>query len=636
MKKRRIMLAVYVMCLLLTACQNVPEEKEPVPVEATVTATSTPTFTPTPEPTATSTPTPTATATPTPEPTATATPTPTAMPVPTEVPVQKTEDTYKKGTLTENGFESEWMNLRFTPQYGMLLQTQEEVDEYIRKNAGLDADAAIDYSALSKIKEMHAYYATGTNLSVSVEKLTGLGLKITEESYIQLTIAQLRNLERVKELRIEDSYYDLEIGGEKYTGISIKVDYGKGEFLCQELIVRKKENRLITIAISYREVMEEEALNLLLAFGSYDSEPVVLPSPTPVPSTYEAGTLTENSFESEWLDLRFTATEEVKMYTREEAAQLLPVGAIVMFEDGLSEEELEAATDNLVIEMRACHESGANVLVQTDRIADGYAQNFSVEEFARSMINVLKNAANATYTIDEELFTVELCGESYVAFSAKAELGNGYVAYQEQLFRKKENRIISIVITYEKETMKDAQYLVTLFGTYDSEPTVVPKEIPTETENAFHAGVVTAEGYENEWLNLRITLPEQVTMVDTRTENGITLELLWEDGVPIVQFMIYDAEGKSEEAHLEDIKESILLLGEMQDMSYTFDEVSFIEIGGMEYLNLFMTAEMADDIVVGQNYCCRVQDDYMVSIIFTYADGYDEELREAVNAFSTY
>lgn len=630
MKKQFVLLMGCLIMALLVACGGGESKETPTPTSKTE-------ATATPEPTATATPEPTATSTPTPEPTATATPEPTATVTPTPTSVPRVEDPYVKGTLTESCFESEWMNLRFTVQSGVGMLPQEDLDVTMRRNNGLAEGAELDYTMLTTVNEMQACYMSGAVVSVSVERLPLLYSALTEEEYINIVVENLRNIAAVKEVKTDDAVYEVEIGGEKYIGLSMATDYGTGELHCQEFLVRKKENRMLSIMITYQESYMEDAKNLLRAFGGYDSEPVVLPEPTPIPDTYEVGVLTENSYESEWINLRFTATEGVTMATRKEIEDMLPLGALVMYGE-TSDEDLEKLTKTLEIEMLAEYEGGGNVLVQTEALPAGY-EYVSETNYANSMIYNLNNAANLTYTVDSELYTIELGGETYIGFSSMAEGANGQVVYQEYLLRKKETRMISIVISYDEDTMESAQYLVSLFGSYDSEPTVEPKETSGETEDLFQAGVVTEAGYENEWLGLKVTLPEGVTSLDESVEKEISLEWTWAYGIPIVQLMVEkaDEEETSAEAHLELMKEAFLTLGQMKGMNYAFDETLYtLEIGGQEYLDLFMEIETDDGVVVYQDYCARVQDGYVVAVIFSYAEGFETELKEALNAFQPY
>lgn len=299
MKKRIIMLFISGMALLCAACGSTSDMELPTP---TVVATPTEAATPTPtlEPTVTSTPTPTAT----PEPTATVAPTPTSIP--------RLEDTYVKGTITESGFESEWMNLRFTAQPGVIMRSQKELDEYMREDEGLADGAAINYSEITSVGEMVAYYMSGTNVIVSVERLPVLHTTTTDQEYLFILV---ENLETMGETEVGESFYTVDIGGEAYTGLSIARNVDRTVYI-QEIFVRKQENRMIVIGVTYKESNIEEAENLLQAFSVLDSvkiisstpmatvtpEPTVTPTEAPVASTEEFSTeiINGNVYENAW------------------------------------------------------------------------------------------------------------------------------------------------------------------------------------------------------------------------------------------------------------------------------------------------------------------------------------------------
>lgn len=441
-KKLRLLLAVGMLAMLFAACGNAGGEEIPTPTMEPVsvpTSEPTATSTPTPEPTATSTPTPTpeptATSTPTPEPTATFTPTPTP---------ELLGNTYKKGTVTVDGFVSEWMNLRFTCQPGVTMSTQEELDEVMRQGAALmygdSADAVLDYAALTTVTEMMAKYANGANVIIQTEQLPVLYLSLSEQEYLSILVQNLKNSAAQPEVVTGENFYTMDFGGEQYTGISLGVDYGFGQMVYQEYIVRKKESRMIVMALTYTDVSVEHAKNLLASFGAFDSEPVYLPEIAEVPTSLQPGTITET-------------------------------------------------------------------------------------------------------------------------------------------------------------------------------------------------------GYENEWLNMRFTLPEGVSVTDEGTADTLSISFSWTLGVPVVQILAESVteEGETAESHLAMMKEAFQWLGDLQGLTYTFDENLYVvEIGGQEYLDLSMKAETADGEVILQEYCVRIQDGYYVAIVFSYTEGFEEELSAALDAFSQY
>ena len=287
MKKKALSIFAAGVIILLAACGKTDGTETPAP-----TATPAPTEAPAaeeptkaPEATATAAPTATSTPTqavvPTTEPTATATPTQavvsTAEPTaePTQIP--ETADTYEKGVVTETGFESKWMNLRFNTPDGASMVSQADLDAIMLQGAewmyGEDAQAQLDYAALTTVTEMMAQNADGSNVLVQVEKLPLLYLLMTEEEYISAIVANLENSNAGIDVTTDENVYYLTIGGESYVGISTMADYGDGMLVYQDYIVRKKDGRMISIVFSYTGDSYDNVALLVDGFSGYDSEP---------------------------------------------------------------------------------------------------------------------------------------------------------------------------------------------------------------------------------------------------------------------------------------------------------------------------------------------------------------------------
>jgi len=201
---------VCVMCMMLAACG-----KEDKNVEPTV------------APTATSAPTATEAPTSTPEPTATSTPTP----KPTEAPV--VTDTYVKGTITENGYESEWIGLRFTKPATVFMATQEEMDAVMLQGLqmmyGEQAAELFDYATMTSVNEMQATWLAGTPVvQIVVEKMPEG--EWTEADYLSAVVTNLNATSQTSGLvyTIDENLYSLELAGQEYIGLATAVDTGAG------------------------------------------------------------------------------------------------------------------------------------------------------------------------------------------------------------------------------------------------------------------------------------------------------------------------------------------------------------------------------------------------------------------------
>lgn len=250
---------VCVMCMMLAACGNADKNVEPT---VAPTATSAPTATEAP----TSTPEPTAT--PTPEPTATSTPTP----EPTEAPA--VTDTYVKGTITETGFESEWIGLRFTKPATVIMATQEEMDAMMLQGLqtmyGEQAAEAFDYATMTSVNEMQATWLAGYPVvQVVVEKMPVAGY--TETDYLSAVVANLNATSATSGwvYTFDENLYSVEIAGQEYIGLATAVDAGVGVSIYQDYLVKEKDGRMILIAFTYIDAMESYVQEALDAFSEY-------------------------------------------------------------------------------------------------------------------------------------------------------------------------------------------------------------------------------------------------------------------------------------------------------------------------------------------------------------------------------
>ena len=419
-KKFVVLVAACLAMMMLVACGSAGGKEVPTP-----TATEAPTSTPTPEPTATSTPTPEPTSTPTPEPTATSPPTP----EPTATPVPEVTDSYVKGQFIDTGFESEWMNLKFTTQSDVTMVSQAELDVLMMQGANMlygdNAEIRLDYAKLTTVTEMMAKHVGGANVIVQVELLPALYSSMTEEEYANVIMENMRNSAAGFDVATDGEFYQVEIGGENYTGISTAIDYGNGLYIGQEYIVRRKENRMISIVVSYTEESMENAKDLLRVFGAYGSEPIYLetkepevePTTAPAEGTtgFSTGVITDTGYENEWMGLRFVT----------------PEGATIVPEESVDGIYMHAEWSEYGIPV-----------VQV--MAEELGISLTEEEFFAE----LKTTFDGSYLYDDEYYTADLAGQEFTCMKTAVDIGNGMYAYQEFCLREKDGYMIAIIFTY--------------------------------------------------------------------------------------------------------------------------------------------------------------------------------------------
>ena len=429
-KKFAVLVAACLAMMMLVACGSADGKEVPTP-----TATEAPTSTPTPEPTATS--------TPTPEPTATSTPTP----EPTATPVPEVTDTYQKGILTDTGFESEWINLKFTTQSDVTMVSQAELDVLMQQSAdwlyGEYAESKLDYAKLTTVTEMMAKHKGGANVIVQVEHLPALYSFMTAEDYIGVIMQNMQSSQAGLTVSTDNEFYQVEIGGEQYVGLSVAVDYGNGVLVGQEYIARRKENRMISIIASYTETTVENAKELLQVFGAYGSEPIYLetkepavePTTAPAEGTtgFSTGVITDIGYENEWMGLRFVTPE---------GAALLP----------------EEAVDGIYM-YAEWSEYGVPV-VQV--MAEELGISMTEEEFFAE----LKTTFDSSYLCDDEYYTAGLAGQEFTCMKTAVDVGNGMYVYQEFCLKEKDGYMIAIIFTYTEGFESEMTALFDAFRPY--------------------------------------------------------------------------------------------------------------------------------------------------------------------------
>ncbi len=412
--KKKIMTAVLLgLCSVLLAACGSSQKNNHKPATNTVSSTK-------PKPTivtaATPTPTvvpqseilePTATPEPTEAPKATATPKPTQKPKATATP--KPADTYKRGILSEKGFESKWLNLRFTTPPDVLMLPQSELDSLAAlaiKEAGLEEGAAVF--------EMMAQYPSGTNVVVEVEKLSKEYEKLTEKQVLEEIQKELLNNSGGLNYFYEEEPHTQKFAGETYTGFSMATEYGEDWLVYQDYLLRKKDNYMITILFSYSEE-EEELETLMSCFGPYNSDWIAFPE-----DGYTKGTVTSDGYESEWLGLQFKKPEQMTM---------------------VKQAELPA-----YCEMQAEWENGGPVVMVFAEKKE--YDTMTPEEYILSLQYELEESDDGIiYTFDDGIGIADVAGQEYLTLGAMQDYGVGLRTWQEFYVSEQDNRIVTILLT---------------------------------------------------------------------------------------------------------------------------------------------------------------------------------------------
>ena len=119
----------------------------------------------------------------------------------TEEVVEEVEEAlgYTKGTLMEDGWESEWLGLRFTAPEGMVMSTEEELAATMGLGQEVLAqdftEQQLAYAEIATVYEMMCSDAMGSNVILMAEKLP---IALTAEQYIEVLSEQITSVTAVQ------------------------------------------------------------------------------------------------------------------------------------------------------------------------------------------------------------------------------------------------------------------------------------------------------------------------------------------------------------------------------------------------------------------------------------------------------
>lgn len=172
---------------------------------------------------------------------------------------------YQKGTSTETGFESEWLNLKFTPPENIIMNSEEELQSVMKQGQDtLEESSSLDFSdddLSGTVYEMMASSEAGfPNVSLVVEDATQEDL--TEDEYF----AALQQMLDTTDLGYTYSEpASEEIGGLTFRTMGASVTVNDYEVL-QKYCTRKQGGKFVSIILSYTSDTTAEADEILAAF----------------------------------------------------------------------------------------------------------------------------------------------------------------------------------------------------------------------------------------------------------------------------------------------------------------------------------------------------------------------------------
>ena len=366
---------------------------------------------------------------------------------------------------------------------------------------------------------------------------------------------------------------------------------------------------------STEPTLTEEPETVITLTAAPTATTVPTQEPTAVPKmedTFEESILTEEFFSNGWMNLRFTSQPGFEFGTG----------------DG--------------IEMYARCGEDAMVEVYTEILAEG-DQNLTEEEYIPVLFEkVLSGDENAKIVQQRDMDKFSINGDEFTWVQSLLEDGKGELFYRDYMVRKKESRMIVITIerNYSGASLQTATNFIRCFGAYDDPPVYLPEE--WLASGLFEKGTFTENGYENEWLDLRILLPEDVIMTEVESDilDSVYAEVEWETNLPYAQLLIEYAYNQTAEDYLTDrmeLLQSEALSRKEEGFEFLVDEQIKSELlGDQEYIVIKSLLRRPESNDRYQEFYCRVQDNYIVYFVFLYDTDTEEKIKEFKDLFTTY
>lgn len=177
---------------------------------------------------------------------------------------------FVKGTITENGWESEWLGLRYTTPEGMTMSTDEELNEMMGLGEEMlsedFSELQLEYAKMASVYEMMSVDDLGiTNVVVTAEKM--LVSSMDAEAYADAIRQGLESVSQI-DYTISEENEDVTIGGLDFIKVSSVADYS-GVSMYQDYYISIIGDRAVSIAVTYVDQSADLAEQVVNAFEAY-------------------------------------------------------------------------------------------------------------------------------------------------------------------------------------------------------------------------------------------------------------------------------------------------------------------------------------------------------------------------------
>ena len=193
----------------------------------------------------------------------------------------QSEDTkvppYEKGTITDTDFQSEWLNLKFTPPETVVMNTEKELQSVMKQGQStLEESSGVELGedALSgTVYEMMASSVSGfPNVSLVVEDAALENMTVD-----QYFLAAQQMLDATGMGYTYSDITDVQIAGQDFRVMETTVTINDYEVL-QKYCTRKQGGKFVSIILSYTTDTTAEADEILAAFTPLSTDTEAAPA----------------------------------------------------------------------------------------------------------------------------------------------------------------------------------------------------------------------------------------------------------------------------------------------------------------------------------------------------------------------
>jgi len=184
---------------------------------------------------------------------------------------------YEKGTISDTDFQSEWLNLKFTPPETVVMNTEEELQSVMQQG-----QSTLEESSGVELGEDALSGTVYEMMASSISGFPNVSLVVEDAAMENMTVDQyfLAAQQMLDATGMGYSYSDIteaQIGGQDFQVMETSVTVNDYEVL-QKYCTRKQGGKFVSIILSYTTDTTTEADEILAAFTPLNTDTEAAPA----------------------------------------------------------------------------------------------------------------------------------------------------------------------------------------------------------------------------------------------------------------------------------------------------------------------------------------------------------------------